>query len=270
MSKLNIKKFNTDGVKPHRIYLIVGKRGTGKSVLLMDLLSKMKDNFDIGVLCTPTQSTQDLFKDVVPDTMIYSDFDPQILGKLIDLQKHRSRNKKKMYNIFVVLDDCAYDKNLFGSKCVHMRDLFFNGRHYRITAFICLQYMLDIPPAMRTNVDFLFALREPIIANQNRLWSNYFGIINNFESFQTVFNSCTQNYECLVSDNTATGTNLIENCVFWYKACSDVEKFRLCADWVWREHSRFEKRPGDAPTQVDSAALTNTSKQVISDVNKIQ
>ncbi len=270
MSKLNLKKFNTESVKPHRIYLIVGKRGTGKSVLLMDLLHKMKDKFDIGVVCTPTKSTQDMFKDVVPDSMIYSDFDPQILGKLIDLQKQRGRNKKRVYNIFVVLDDCAYDKNLFGSKCIHMRDLFFNGRHYHITAFICLQYMLDIPPAMRTNVDFLFALREPILANQNRLWSNYFGIINNFESFQTVFNNCTQNYECLVSDNTANGTNLVEHCVFWYKADSSVPTFRLCAGWVWQQHERFHRLPGDQLGDTNSQQPKNSSKSVIVAVNKIR
>jgi len=70
---------------------------------------------------------------------------------------------------------------------------------------------------MRGNIDYVFVLKDNIIANRERLHRNFFGMIPNFEMFQQIMNQCTENYECLVLDNTSV-SNEIEDCVFWYKA----------------------------------------------------
>ena len=52
-----------------------------------------------------------------------------------------------------------------------------------------------------------------------------------FEIFCQVMDQCTENYECLVIDNT-TKSNKLEDTVFWYKA-NTAPPFRVCNDEYW-------------------------------------
>ena len=81
--------------------------------------------------------------------------------------------------------------------------IFMNGRHWKILFMITMQYCMDLPPALRANIDYVFILRENIIQNREKLWKNFFGIFPTFDSFSEVMNACTENYECLVLDNTS-------------------------------------------------------------------
>jgi hypothetical protein len=49
--------------------------------------------------------------------------------------------------------------------------------------------------------------------------------------------ACTENYECLVLDNTAK-SNKITDCVFWYKA-PVRRNFRVGGAAFWQYHQRF-------------------------------
>ena len=84
-----------------------------------------------------------------------------------------------------------------------MRLLFMNGRHWKIMLVITMQYPLGIPPNLRTNIDYVFILREPYITNRKRIYDNYAGMFPTFESFCQVMDQCTENYECLVINNNA-------------------------------------------------------------------
>jgi hypothetical protein len=48
---------------------------------------------------------------------------------------------------------------------------------------------------------------------------------------------CTQNYECLVVDNTSQSAKL-EDCIFWYKA--DIHNdFRIGAAEFWQHSANY-------------------------------
>jgi hypothetical protein len=112
-----------------------------------------------------------------------------------------------------------------------MRLLFMNGRHWKVMLIITMQYPLGIPPALRTNIDYVFILREPYIANRKRIFENYAGMFPTFESFCQVMDQCTENYECLVINNNAKSNKLQEQ-VFWYKADSHND-FKLGSKEFW-------------------------------------
>ena len=94
-----------------------------------------------------------------------------------------------------------------------------------------MQYPLGIPPVLRSNVDYVFILREPNIRNRHIIYEQYAGIFPNFEVFNEVLNQCTEDYECLVIDNK-TQSNKIEDQVFWWKADPNVN-FRMCSKDLW-------------------------------------
>ena len=74
---------------------------------------------------------------------------------------------------------------------------------------ITMQYSLGIPPSLRTNVDYIFILRENIVSNRKRLYEQYAGMFPTFESFAQIMDQCTENYECLVINNNAK-SNIIK------------------------------------------------------------
>ena len=83
-----------------------------------------------------------------------------------------------------------------------------NGRHWKIMLII-VQYPLGIPPNLRTNIDYVFILREPYIANRKRIWK-IMQVCLTFESFCQVMDQCTENFECLVINNNAKSNKLTD------------------------------------------------------------
>ena len=82
--KLKVKKFNVQNLKPHRITLIVGKRGSGKSRCLVDVLYNMpKVDFVVGM--APTEETIETFRQFIPDGCIYHNFNQNKLEQMIAL-----------------------------------------------------------------------------------------------------------------------------------------------------------------------------------------
>jgi len=106
-----------------------------------------------------------------------------------------------------------------------------NGRHWKVMLIITMQFPLGIPPNLRTNIDYVFILRENYISNRKRIYENYAGMFPTFESFCQVMDQCTENYECLVINNNSK-SNKLHDQVFWYKADSHSD-FRLGSKEFW-------------------------------------
>jgi hypothetical protein len=111
-----------------------------------------------------------------------------------------------------------------------------NGRHWKIFFMLTMQYCMDLTPDLRANVDYVFILRENVIQNREKLYKSFFGIFPSFEMFNQVMNTCTENYECLVLDNTSK-SNKIQDCVFWYKA-KMRQNFKIGSPTIWNFHKK--------------------------------
>ena len=117
---------------------------------------------------------------------------------------------------------------------------------------LTMQYCMDLSPDLRANIDYVFILRENIIQNREKIYKNFFGIFPNFDMFVQVLDTCTENYECLVLDNTSK-SNKIEDVVFWYKAKIRPEKsFRIGAPQFWNCHkAKYDPNHDESDTPLD-------------------
>ena len=102
-----------------------------------------------------------------------------------------------------------------------------------------MQYPLGIPPNLRTNIDYVFILREPYLTNRKRIWENYASMFPTLESFCAVMDQTTENYECLVISNNAK-SNKLNDQVFWYKASTDVN-YKMCSKELWQMQERNDE-----------------------------
>ena len=131
------------------------------------------------------------------------------------------------------MDDCLYDQSWTRDKM--MRLLFMNGRHWKIMLIITMQYPLGIPPNLRTNIDYVFILREPYLTNRKRIWENYASMFPTLESFCAVMDNTTENYECLVINNNAKSNKLTDQ-IFGIK-----QKIMEISSWVPRNFGKSVK-----------------------------
>ena len=234
---LRIKKFDPTTMKPPRISIVVGKRGTGKSVLQRDLMYHISDKVDFGLAMTPTEESVDVFKQHMPDAWIYNSFAAHKLDTMLTMQRDLIKAGKRR-SLFVIMDDCMYDKKVL--KGLGMRDLFMNGRHLSLTLCNAVQYVMDMGPDLRTQVDYVFALRENIISNKTKLWKYFFGMFEKYDDFSRVMDKCTANHCALVMDNTVGSPN-IEDCIFWYKAEIELPEFKMGKPIYYKMAERHKK-----------------------------
>ena len=238
---LKITKFDMSSMKDDKVIVLIGKRETGKSVLVKDLLYYQKD-IPIGTVISATESANCFYGNIIPPLFIHDEYTPDIITNVLKRQRIVIDKMKKEFaekghsNIdpraFLILDDCLYDQSWTKDK--NVRSLFMNGRHYKMLFIITMQYSLGIPPNLRTNVDYTFILRENIVSNRKRLYDQYAGMFPSFEIFCQVMDQCTENFECLVINNNAK-SNKLEDQVFWYKA--DMHKdFKVGAKSFWNHH----------------------------------
>ena len=220
------------------VIVLIGRRDTGKSYLVQDLMFYHQD-IPIGTVISGTEAGNGFFAAHVPKLFIHDAYNTAIIENILKRQKAVLKQVKKEMETykkttidprtFVVLDDCLYDSKW--TKDIMMRLLFMNGRHWKIMLVITMQYPLGIPPNLRTNIDYVFILREPYIANRKRIYDNYAGMFPTFESFCQVMDQCTENFECLVINNNAKSNKLTDQ-VQWYKAASHPP-FKLGSKEFW-------------------------------------
>ena len=206
------------------VCIFIGRRRTGKSTLVRDVLFHHK-NIPLGTVISGTEESNDFYKKMVPPLFIHGQYTPGIvqnyvarqklvMGKIMKEQQAGGQSRIDPRS-FLILDDCLYDDSW--TRDLNIRYLFLNGRWVKVFFLITMQYPLGVPPVLRTNVDYVFILREPYLNNRKRIYENYGSAFPSFEFFCQVMDQCTTNYECLVVSNN-TQSNKIEDIIYWYKA----------------------------------------------------
>ena len=282
--KLELKKFDPACIKSDSVIVFIGKRNTGKSYCMKDILSYHQD-LPVGVVISPTEIANNFFEKFIPNMLIYEEYTPSIIKTFLNRQMQI--NKKKNEEIkqikssdidnraFLILDDCLYDKSWPTE--TNIRSIFMNGRHYKIFFLITMQYCMGLPPVLRANVDYVFIFKNNIINERMKIYNHYAGIFNDFSTFCAVMDACTENYECIVIDNKIQ-SNKLEDQVKWYRA--KEADFKMCSPELWnlcaiekeRKDNRlaFEDEENEEP--YDPAVFTknkNKNKPVINVKKKI-
>ena len=241
---LELKKFNMREItfKPDEnkgpVIVMIGRRDTGKSYLVRDLLFYHQD-VPIGTVISGTEAGNGFYAAHVPKLFIHDEYNTVLIENILRRQKTVLKQVNKDIETyrrssidpraFVILDDCLYDQSWTRDKM--MRLLFMNGRHWKIMLIITMQYALGIPPNLRTNIDYVFKLREPYLTNRKRIWENYASMFPTLESFCAVMDQTTENYECLVINNNEK-SNKLNDQIFWYKADNHPD-FKLGSKEFW-------------------------------------
>jgi hypothetical protein len=261
MTEYHFAEFKPGESKRDRVWLIIAPRGSGKSVLLLDLLYKTSKHYDFGVGMTATAETADCFKRLLPADLIYSNgYNYEAGDNFLEVCKELSDQKKERHGV-MILDDCMFDSKVMKSKT--QQNLHLNGRHYNTTLFNTTQYAMIIPPIIRSNIDYVLCLQDLKLSNKRRLYEMFFGLFPTFQEFNMVFSNVTRDFGCLVLDNT-TSSGKIEDAIKWYRASPKTPQFRIGKNAFFKLSSYTKKKSDEskkstAKAQVEKL-IVNTTK----------
>ena len=121
---LELRKFDmkTISFKPNEskgpVVVLIGRRDTGKSFLVRDLLFYHQD-IPIGVVIAGTEEGNGFYGKLVPKLFIHNEYNTAIIENILKRQKSVLKQIKKEMETFkrttidprafVILDDCLYD-----------------------------------------------------------------------------------------------------------------------------------------------------------------
>ena len=222
---------------------MVARRRSGKSVLIRDLLYHFRD-FPIGTIICPTERLNNDYKPHVPPLFIHHSYREDIIEKVLKRQsliiekiKEDPEYADVDPHMFLLLDDLMFDDSW--QKSTNIKEIFYNGRHYKLLMILSLQYVMGLSIGMRANLDWVFLLKEPILANKKRLYEYFAGMFPNQQVFNSVLDQVTEGWGVLVIHNSST-SNKIEDQVFWYRGdLHEGEEWRVCLDQFWDMSKRI-------------------------------
>jgi Cdc6-like AAA superfamily ATPase len=125
------------------IIVLVGKRGTGKSVLVKDILYHNRD-IPVATVISPTEEANQYFSDFIPPLFIHYEYSPELVKSAMDRQKKivKKLNKGELNEeeydprALIVFDDALYDESWKRDRTI--REIFMNGRHWKVTYILTM------------------------------------------------------------------------------------------------------------------------------------
>jgi ABC-type iron transport system FetAB ATPase subunit len=260
----NITRLNTSTMDPGRVICIIGRSGSGKTMIARDLLFQLARKSHVGLIFSATEQVNGTYSRFVPGCLVYPEFREDKVFDLLHTQAQKRkareglerdiatmvrlqrpveadrlraqlREREARERAFIVIDDLAYSQATFNNDA--MKAIMFNSRHFNIMTIISVQYSMILSTALRANLAFVFVAREPIYANRQRLHQHFFGVFPTYSDFERVFSACTDGYDFICLDNTSRSMKP-DDCVHWYRANVNLPPFRLCSESWWRYHAR--------------------------------
>jgi len=208
--------FDVTRVKAGTKSLVIGKRETGKSTLLRDIVHH-NDTIPLKVEISPLETRH------ASDSVIHREYSPAIVQSLVDRQEHTIHRRLPDPRAIVILDQCMFDPSWHKEDGI--KKLFTDGKRLQCTTILAMQYPPSISSELRDSVDFVFVMRGNTTFDLKRIYEDYcycrhstdeiFDTFDDFVEFVRAYEAEDSNAgSCLVIDRTAGSRNTLS----YYKA----------------------------------------------------
>ena len=272
--EIRLNDFAPSDNTPFPTILLCGKRASGKSILAASV-AKRFSHIPRWVAFVGTKATGEYWGSKFGSPATVHGCDRRATAKLEEIVRYQEHKVETYKNIFekempqkyylgLIFDDVTSKREF--RRAPILEDLFSNGRHYKILILICVQYIKQLPPAVRMNSDYLIMLH-----NSRRvlrlLHEDYVGVME-FDIFARLVEHVTgerdpetneKKYNALVFDNTMSSgkiSNIFS--VFRYPTGTDPTQIKL-GDEKWHTFNKVFYR--DDKLQKAQAQYANETKQ---------
>jgi hypothetical protein len=263
---IKLRTFNPRVMEKRRIdpnggppsIVLIGSKATGKTYLIQDLMYYFR-KIPTGLIITGSEGSSRAFSKFFPKICIHNGVNDALIKRIeMIVKKQRKLLKlganKEENSCFILFDDCGYDNKSAKSEII--RGIFMNGRHWNTLVIMSVQYCRSIGPELRKNVDYVFILREPKYNERKKLYEDFGGIVGTEKDFSALLQHHTENYQCLVIDNTSQSNDLRDN-IYKYRARYPPRKFRVGSPKLWDYHEKYYKSDDESDSDNELIKLSD-------------
>lgn len=181
---------------------IIAETGSGKTVLLKDILSRIHKNYDKIHLMSRTARLQKAY-DFFPRSLITDDYDEELMTDIWNTQVKNHKEGKPVENVLVILDDIIASPSFKKSKMI--KEAAFGARHLNITIIILSQYFVAIKPEIRENMRIAIAF-QMTNKREREKFINQFLSADTFGAGELLFRRITdEKYQCIIVEKYKSG-----------------------------------------------------------------
>ena len=204
----------------------IAKRGSGKSYMTKYLVKYFIENNEIDEVMAFT-NTNELNKeyDYLKKKFIFNRYDENKMKKIMEAQKNQLKNKKKVKNILIIMDDVIGSLDSYSDT---MRELITQGRHYKISLILNIQISKrEFSTDFRKNCDYFLIGYN----GKDTIKSLYeeFEFDGNLKDFINFIHKNTTDYNFVLYINKVMNTYDINKRYLIIKAdnSDDLKKFNI-------------------------------------------
>ena len=159
--------------KDYLCVIYIGRKGSGKTHLLMEKLKKYNKKKTLITLISPTAKLQDMYQENAHlFDKYYSTVDETIIQEIIH---ERTKNLDK--EAIVVFDDIG-SVPYFKREKTELQTLINNCRHHKIHVIFLLQRMTQATTTTRDNTDLVFCFKLWSVREIDMFRETFFGLMS--------------------------------------------------------------------------------------------
>jgi ABC-type dipeptide/oligopeptide/nickel transport system ATPase component len=192
-------------------FLLIGKRHTGKSVGVINIMNHLYTQrlIDGAVVISGSEKANGFYQQYIPAQYVHMDYSQTVMDEIFRVQEYnmalfKEREINHVPRLACVLDDLAADSKLFYDMTINKS--FMNGRHYHITMFFTSQYPKSVNPKIRSNADWIFIFKLLSKNQYDMIYKEYGGTMDK-DVFYEMLDKCTDGYSCLVINQKTNSKN---------------------------------------------------------------
>ena len=178
------------------VMAIIGRRGSGKGHLCIDLLKHFyKGMFDFIVWISPTFQLQAMTLNLEDHTgvVVFSQWRPKIITSLYQYMYSRNsgdREGREKEHCLLILDDVGLQAKK-GKLSDQLDQIAFTSRHYGVSLIEMTQRITSLSTSVRSQLDALIMFREENPLERQNLYRN-FGFGENKKDWFRIIDSKTE------------------------------------------------------------------------------
>lgn len=204
---IDLIEYDINSLKDDSFNIVLARRGSGKTTFLKWLLSTHNDRRKgMYSLIAGSIGTKLQWTDLIHPLYCHEN-STSFLSTLIETQNANVRKYSKLKKDFpdhrkvtLIIDDMGSNKAFWRSS--EMNYLASNSRWLKIRIFIIIQFFHQLPPAIRSQTDVLFALSITNSKTINKIAEEFTSGVTPRE-LRSAMAAATKNYGVLVIDSSA-------------------------------------------------------------------
>lgn len=234
-------------VQVGNIIYLIGKKGTGKTTALLNLLYHIRHLFWGAFAFVGSTTTAQQLSAHMPTKLILEGFSKnkmdQIYSKISGLvRKYNQGYDLRKHHFAVILDDVCWDKKIMSLPV--MRKFHMNCRHIGVTLFVCAQYMMDLGPSLRTQIDYCIFGKNTVDKEIEKIRENYVPIFDRSRrsEFLKIFKTMNITGRMMVVDTaTANKSTEVSDVIKVFKTMKDLPSFTFGSNEFWASSIRIPR-----------------------------